>query len=226
MRPARAPDPRRDEVGFRRPASSARPASRPRPRGWSGWSCVRNLDEQLPGRLHDRRRLRPERPLPVDVRVDQFGMGHRLGLGHRPLQFLGRRAEQARSRLRLFDDARQRPAGDLNHSVHGRDGGTGRHQLGWAFCGLLRMHGRPSCGCVRDSVLTSSAEPVPNSSVFPLPLAAVRRGDTVPPCLLKTQFLDTAEFRIGPGAKVRLDKHDPAANPGMRKQEGKAAARS
>ena len=40
----------------------------------------------------------------------------------------------------------------------------------------------------------------------------------------KKQFLDTAKFRIAPGAKVRLDKLDPAATDGMVKQEGRAAS--
>ena len=40
----------------------------------------------------------------------------------------------------------------------------------------------------------------------------------------KKQFIDTAKFRIAPGAKVRLDKLDPAATDGMVKQEGRAAS--
>jgi PPK2 family polyphosphate:nucleotide phosphotransferase len=40
----------------------------------------------------------------------------------------------------------------------------------------------------------------------------------------KMQFLETAKFRIAQGAKVRLDKLDPAATDGMQKQEGRAAS--
>ena len=38
------------------------------------------------------------------------------------------------------------------------------------------------------------------------------------------RYLETTRFRVAPGAKVQLDKLDPAATAGMGKQEGKAAA--
>ena len=38
------------------------------------------------------------------------------------------------------------------------------------------------------------------------------------------RYLETTRFRVAPGAKVQLDKLDPAATDGMGKQEGKAAA--
>ncbi|HUP72530.1 MAG TPA: PPK2 family polyphosphate kinase [Acidimicrobiales bacterium] len=38
------------------------------------------------------------------------------------------------------------------------------------------------------------------------------------------RYLETTRFRVAPGAKVRLNKRDPATTPGMDKQEGKAAA--
>jgi PPK2 family polyphosphate:nucleotide phosphotransferase len=40
----------------------------------------------------------------------------------------------------------------------------------------------------------------------------------------KMQFLETTKFRIAPGAKVRLDKLDPAATDGMHKQQGREAS--
>ena len=40
----------------------------------------------------------------------------------------------------------------------------------------------------------------------------------------KMQFLDPTKFRVAPGAKVRLDKVDPAATDGMQKRDGQAAS--
>ncbi|MEO5842299.1 MAG: polyphosphate kinase 2 family protein [Acidimicrobiales bacterium] len=39
----------------------------------------------------------------------------------------------------------------------------------------------------------------------------------------KHQFVDTTEFRMTPGAKVRLDKLDPAGTNGFQKKDGQAA---
>jgi PPK2 family polyphosphate:nucleotide phosphotransferase len=38
------------------------------------------------------------------------------------------------------------------------------------------------------------------------------------------RYLETTRFRVAPGAKVRLNKLDPGATPGIGKQDGKAAA--
>jgi PPK2 family polyphosphate:nucleotide phosphotransferase len=38
----------------------------------------------------------------------------------------------------------------------------------------------------------------------------------------KNRFVDTADFRVDPGAKVRLDKLDPAATNGLQKRDGQA----
>jgi len=40
----------------------------------------------------------------------------------------------------------------------------------------------------------------------------------------KTRFVDTSDFRVAPGAKLRLDKIDPAATNGMQKEDGQAAS--
>ena len=69
--------------------------------------------------------------------------------------------------------------------------------------------------------LTSSVRSVPNSRFLCDPWQTGRAGGTVPAMPDHIRYLETTRFRVAPGAKVRLDKLDPAATEGMAKQDGK-----